>query len=167
MKAFLSFIAILLLSLQPTHAETTDSSESGLALPRMVSIRADNINARSGPGTKYPIEWIYKQKGAPLEIINEFELWRQVRDWEGDVSWIHKTRLSGRRFIKIITPGENNIYHSPKYDSKVIAKVEDGVIGEIKKCPNKSEFCLIKFEGVEGWVSKKNVFGVYEDEVIK
>ncbi len=167
MKAFLSFIAILLLNLQPAFAETTDSSESGLALPRMVSIRADNINARSGPGTKYPIEWIYKQKGAPLEIINEFELWRQVRDWEGDVSWIHKTRLSGRRFVKIITPGENNIYNSAKYDSKVIAKVEDGVIGEIKKCPKKSEFCLIKFESIEGWVSKKNVFGVYQDEVIK
>ena len=167
MKAFLSFVTVLLLSMPSVMAESTDSSESGLALPRMVSIRADNINARSGPGEKYPVEWVYKQKGAPLEIINEFELWRQVRDWEGSVSWIHKTRLTGRRFIKIITPGENNIYNSPKYDSRVIAKAEDGVIGEIKKCPVKSEFCLVKFESVEGWIPKKNVFGVYEDEVIK
>jgi len=167
MKAFFSFIAVILLNFSPVHAETTDSSESGLALPRMVSIRADNINARSGPGEKYPIEWIYKQKGAPLEIINEFDLWRQVRDWEGSVAWIHKTRLSGRRFIKIITPGENNIYNSADYDSRVIAKAEDGVIGEIQKCPKKSEFCLVKFETIEGWIPKKNVFGVYENEVIK
>ena len=167
MKVFLSVFAILLAFTANVSAEISDSSESGLTLPRMVSIRADNINARSGPGTKYPIEWIYKQRGAPLEIINEFELWRQVRDWEGSVSWIHKTRLTGRRFIKIITPGENNIYNNDSYDSKIIAKAEDGVIGEIKKCPKKNEFCLVKFETIEGWIPKKNVFGVYEDEVIK
>ncbi|MBQ7659469.1 MAG: hypothetical protein IJS26_01820 [Alphaproteobacteria bacterium] len=167
MKVFLSAFAVLFAFFAVAKAEVSDSSESGLSLPRMVSIRADNINARSGPGTKYPIEWIYKQKGAPLEIINEFELWRQVRDWEGSVSWIHKTRLSGKRFVKVITPGENNIYNNSHYDSRVIAKVEDGVVGEIKKCPKKNEFCLIKFETIEGWVSKKNLFGVYENEVIK
>jgi len=167
MKVFLSAFAVLFAFSAAARAGVSDSSESGLSLPRMVSIRADNINARSGPGTKYPIEWIYKQKGAPLEIINEFELWRQVRDWEGSVSWIHKTRLSGKRFVKVITPGENNIYNNSHYDSRVIAKVEDGVIGEIKKCPKKNEFCLIKFETIEGWVPKKNLFGVYENEVIK
>ncbi len=167
MKVFLSAFAMLFTILSVARAEVSDSSESGLALPRMVSIRADNINARSGPGTKYPIEWIYKQRGAPLEIINEYELWRQVRDWEGSVSWIHKTCLTGRRFIKVITPGENNIYNSDDYDSRVIAKVEDGVIGEIKKCPKKSDFCLIKFETIEGWLPRKNLFGVYENEVIK
>ncbi len=167
MKAFFSTFAIVFLSLGLAHAESTDSSESGLTLPRMVSIRADNINARKGPGTNFPIEWIYKQKGAPLEIIDEFELWRKVRDWEGSVSWIHKTRLTGRRFIKVITPGENNIYNDDSYDSRIIAKAEDGVIGEIKKCPKKNEFCLVKFETIEGWIPKKNVFGVYEDEVIK
>ncbi len=167
MKVFLRGFAILFILMAMQNALAQEQSESGLALPRMVSIRADNINARSGPGTKYPIEWIYKQKGAPLEIINEFELWRQVRDWDGSVSWIHKTRLTGRRFVKVITPGENNIYAKDKYDSKVVAKVEDGVIGEIKKCPKGSAFCLIKFETIEGWVAKKNLFGVYEDEVIK
>lgn len=166
MKAFLSAILILLASLNISYARQTNDSEGGSALPRMVSLRSDNVYARSGPGKKYPIEWIYKQKGAPLEIINEFELWRQVRDWEGSTSWIHKTLLTGRRFVKIITPGENNIYGKPHFDSKVIAKVEDGVIGEIKKCPKKSEFCLIKFDSIEGWVLKKNVFGVYENEVI-
>ncbi len=167
MKVFLRIFAILFVLLSALPAFCQDVSESGLALPRMVSIRADNINARSGPGTKYPIEWVYKQRGAPLEIINEYELWRQVRDWEGSTSWIHKTRLTGRRFIKVITPGESNIYAKDEYDAKVIAKVEDGVIGEIKKCPKGSEFCLIKFDTIEGWIAKKNVFGVYENEVIK
>lgn len=166
MKVFFGAILILLASLSVSVASDTSDSDAGMALPRMVSLRSDNIYARKGPGKKYPIEWIYKQKGAPLEIINEFELWRQVRDWEGSTSWIHKTLLTGRRFVKIITPGENNIYGKPNCDSKIIAKVEDGVIGEIKKCPKKSEFCLIKFDTIEGWVLKKNVFGVYENEVL-
>ena len=167
MKVFLRVFTVLFVLLNTPFASAEDSSESGLALPRMVSIRADNVNARKGPGTNYPREWVYQQKGAPLEIIGEFELWRQVRDWEGSTSWIHKTRLTGRRFVKVITPGENNIYAKGDFDSKIIAKAEDGVIGEIKKCPKGSEFCLIKFETIEGWMSKKNLFGVYENEVIK
>lgn len=167
MKVFLRIFTILFVLLNSPHVNAEDSSESGLSLPRMVSIRADKVNARRGPGLNYPVDWTYQQKGAPLEIINEFELWRQVRDWEGAVSWIHKTRLTGRRFVKVITPGENNIYAKGRYDSKIIAKAEDGVIGEIKKCPKNSEFCLIKFDTIEGWIAKKNLFGVYENEVIK
>lgn len=166
MKAFLRVFLILLMLCGTSFARQTSKSESGMSLPRMVSLRSDNVYARSGPGKNYPKEWIYKQKGAPLEIINEYEFWRQVRDWEGSTSWIHKTMLTGRRFVKIITPGENNVYHRPDVESKVVAKVEDGVIGEIKKCPKKSEFCLVKFDSIEGWINKKNVFGVYENEVL-
>lgn len=166
MKVFLRAFLILFALTSVSLAGQTSESESGMSLPRMVSLRSDNVHARKGPGKNYPIEWIYKQKGAPLEIINEYELWRQVRDWEGTTSWIHKTLLTGKRFIKVITPGENNIYQRPDDEAKVVAKVEDGVIGEIKKCPKKSEFCLIKFDSIEGWVNKKNVFGVYENEVL-
>ena len=137
-----------------------------LPLPRMASLRSNYINGRAGPGEKYPIEWIYKQKGAPVEIVNEFDVWRKVKDWEGSESWVHETRLNGRRFVKVIVPGENNIYNSDKYHSKVIAKVEDGVIGEIKECRKGSDFCLIKFDTIEGWVPRKILFGVYENEII-
>ena len=147
-------------------AQETDTSESGLQLPRMVSLRSNTINGRSGPDTKYPIEWVYKQKGAPVEIINEFGLWRKIKDWEGSESWVHKSMLIGRRFVRVMTPGENNIYNEDDYQSKVIAKVEDGVIGEIKKCRKGNAFCLIQFGTVEGWVPKNILFGVYEDENI-
>ena len=147
-------------------AAETDNGESGLQLPRMVSLRSNTINGRSGPDTKYPIEWVYKQKGAPVEIVNEYGLWRKIKDWEGSESWVHKSMLSGRRFVKVMTPGENNIYNNDDYQAKVIAKVEDGVIGEIKKCRKGNAFCLIQFGTVEGWVPKNILFGVYEDENI-
>ena len=165
MKTLLTIIISLLMPLSVMAAEP-DNGESGLQLPRMVSLRSNTINGRSGPDTKYPIEWVYKQKGAPVEIVNEYGLWRKIKDWEGSESWVHKSMLSGRRFVKVMTPGENNIYNNDDYQAKVIAKVEDGVIGEIKKCRKGNAFCLIQFGTVEGWVPKNILFGVYEDENI-
>lgn len=113
-----------------------------------------------------PIEWVYMQKGAPVEIIAEFEIWRQIKDWQGSKTWVHKTMLSGHRSVKVMTPGENNIYAKADYNSKVIAKVEDEVIGDILKCPEGSPFCQIKFERITGWVPRQNLYGLYPQEVI-
>lgn len=166
MKTLFTALIALIMSVSSAVAQAADSSESGLELPRMVSLRSDLINGRSGPDTKYPIEWIYKQKGMPVEIINEFGLWRQIKDWEGSECWVHKSMLTGRRFVKVTNLGENNIYNSDDYGSKVIAKVEDGVIGEVKECKKGNDFCLIKFGTIEGWVPKNILFGIYKDENI-
>ncbi|MDO4162515.1 MAG: SH3 domain-containing protein [Pseudomonadota bacterium] len=170
MKALLTIFIALGLTFVFTgsvQALEDEESESGLALPRMVSLRSSLINVRSGPGSRYPIEWVYKQKGAPVEIIAEFEIWRKIRDWEGSETWVHKAMLSGRRFVKVMTPGENNIYAKPETDSRIIAKAEDGVVGEIEKCPTPDGMCLIKFDTVKGWMPRNGLFGIYKDEVIK
>ncbi len=163
MKAIFLTIIALIFYVLPVSAK---GNESGLPIPRMVSLRTEPVNVRSGPGYNYPIEWIYQQKGAPVEIINEYDVWREIKDWEGSTSWVHTTLITGKRFVKVITAGENNVYNSDDYNSDVIAKVEDGVIGEIKKCHKKSDFCLIKFDTIEGWTPKKILFGVYHDENI-
>lgn len=168
MKAILLCLLTALLLINPVMAqEAPDDSESGLALPRMVSLRSNLINARSGPGARYPIEWVYMLKGAPVEIVAEFELWRKIKDWQGSESWVHKSMLSGRRSIKMTTPGESNIYDKGDYTSAVIAKTEDEVVGTIKKCPADSQFCLIDFGSIEGWVPRSNFYGVYPKEEIK
>ena len=164
MKAIFLTIIAMFFCFTPANADEIKIGKSGLALPRMVSLRSEPVNARSGPGINYPIEWVYQQKGAPLEIIDEFEVWRKVKDWEGAISWVKQSMLTGKRFVKVMTLGENNIYNDDSYKSKVIAKVEDGVIGEVKKCANSSDFCLIKFDTIEGWVPKKILFGIYTHE---
>ncbi len=168
MKAvFWGFLSAVLLAGNVFAQEVEEGEETGLALPRMVSLRSNLINARSGPGARYPIEWVYMQKTAPVEIVAEFELWRKIKDWEGSESWVHKSMLSGRRSIKVTTPGENNIYDKPEYNSKVIAKVEDEVVGDVKKCPAGNDFCLIAFGNIEGWIPKSNLYGIYPREVIE
>ena len=64
MKALLTIFTALSLTLgYADFAQAAEEeSESGLALPRMVSLRSSLINVRSGPGSRYPIEWVYKQK---------------------------------------------------------------------------------------------------------
>lgn len=143
-----------------------EGEETGANLPRMVSLRSNHINARSGPGARYPIEWVYMQKGAPVEIIAEFELWRKIRDWEGSESWVHKSMLSGKRSVKVVAKGENNLYDKADYNSRVVARVEDEVIGEVVKCPSGVEMCFIKFPVIDGWITKKALFGVYAKEEI-
>ena len=160
-------LSILMISFNVSAEGLPDDGETGLAIPRMVSLRSNMINARSGPGARYPISWVYRQKYAPIEIIAEFELWRKIKDWKGSESWVHKSMLSGKRTAKLITPGESNIYKAPDYNAKVIARAEEEVVGIIKKCPSGSEFCLINFDNtIEGWVAKSNLYGIYSDEVI-
>jgi SH3-like domain-containing protein len=45
-----------------------------LPLPRFASLRSDTVYMRAGPGERFPIEWVYKRKGYPIQIIDSFEL---------------------------------------------------------------------------------------------
>ena len=166
MKTVFAILLGLMMSVTPALAQEADDSESGLTVPRMVSLRSNLVNARSGPGTRYPIEWVYMQKGAPVEVVAEFELWRKIKDWQGSESWVHKSMLAGRRTVKVTTLGENNIYDKADYQSKVIARVEDEVIGDVKTCPAEGNFCLIRFSSIEGWIPKSSLFGIYKNENI-
>ena len=167
MRIIFSVLALLMISFSPVRAQgPADEGETGLTIPRFVSLRSNHINARSGPGARYPIEWVYMQKSAPVEIIAEFELWRKIKDWQGSESWVHISMLSGKRSVKVITPGENNVYAKDDFKAKIIAKVEDEVVGEIEKCPVNNSFCKIKFASITGWVPRQNLYGIYPEEII-
>ena len=65
MKTLFMAVALLLFSFGNASAQNLiDDGETGLALPRFASLRSNHINARSGPGARYPIEWVYMQKSA-------------------------------------------------------------------------------------------------------
>lgn len=168
MKIVSFLLAVMFLWSWPAESQTLEENgESGLKLPRFVSLHSNLINARSGPGVRYPIEWVYMQKNAPVEIVAEFEDWRQIKDWQGSKTWVHRSMLSGRRSVKVITPGENNIYAKADYNSNVIAKVEDEVVGDVIKCPNTSTFCQVKFDRITGWLPRQNLYGIYPEETIE
>lgn len=131
---------------------------------RFASMRNSQVNMRTGPGEKYPIKWVYKEKHYPVEIIDEYELWRQVREIDGTTGWIHRTQLSSARYGLILE--DTTLTHKPNDTSKVVAIAGKGTIGKILKCPKKSDFCQLDFDKAKGWTRKSNFYGVYANEII-
>ena len=157
------FYCILSLSILIGANEYAFSAEES-KLPRFVSLRADKVNMRTGPGFNYPIDWVYMRKQLPVEIIAEFETWRKVRDWQGTQGWIHQSMLSGKRTL-LITGDVRNLRR--KDDSKSVTRVraEPGVIGRLLGCPKQNGWCLVEIAGFEGWLRHVDFWGVYKSEV--
>lgn len=151
-------LCISLLCLVPFTAQTAESTY-------FVTLRSDKVNARTGPAKRYPIDWVYTKKHYPLEVIDKFEHWRKVRDNDDNISWIHKSLLTRRRFV-MITKNEAIFYTDPTPFSIPLFKAEKKIIGSVIKC--KPAWCMIKVsEDLDGWVSKDDIWGVYPEEIIK
>lgn len=166
MKRFPIFLILLVLFSGQLQAQPIERGEvvlgpSGLALPRFVSISTDRANLRTGPGEQYPIMWVYEKKLYPLEIIEEYDSWRKVRDIEGDEGWMHVVLLSGKR-TGLVTGGIRTLYDDPDFTSMPVARVEAGVIGEILDCL--AGWCRIDVGPEEGWIQEEALWGIYSGE---
>ena len=135
-------------------------------VPRFVSLRASIVNLRTGPGVRYPVDWVYKSKYLPVEVIAEYKNWRKVRDVQGTQGWIHQSMLSSRRMF-IIIGQMRELRLSDGSKSRTVAKLEPNVIGEIRKCPGSSGWCKVSAGGHKGWLRRVDFWGVYAKETIK
>jgi len=91
------FGSVTVMPAKATAAQNGTVGPSGLPLPRFVSLKSGRVNARIGPGVNYPVDWLYLKPGLPVEITQEFENWRRVRDSDGSEGWINQSLLSGKR----------------------------------------------------------------------
>ena len=137
---------------------------SGLPLPRFVSIGTREVYMRAGPDTRFPIAWVYTKKGLPLEVVAEFEHWRRVKDPSGEEGWMHRSMLTGSRTA--ISQGETQLRRGSNGLADVIAEIEPGVVMDVVRCPNASAYCRVEVAGLEGWMDRSLLWGVYADEVI-
>jgi SH3-like domain-containing protein len=137
---------------------------SGLPIPRFASLRSDEVNVRTGPGTRYPIDWVFKRKGMPVEIVAEYENWRKIRDWQGASGWVHQNLLTGKRSF-IIPAKTASLHKTPAIAAEVIAKLEPEVMGEIRSCTG--DWCRVRVTGgVTGWLERTEIWGVYKSEPV-
>ncbi|MCW2244783.1 SH3-like domain-containing protein [Azospirillum fermentarium] len=136
---------------------------SGLPVPRFVTLRSNEVNVRTGPGSRYPIEWVFTRKDMPVEITQEFDTWRRIRDWEGSEGWVHQSMLSGRRGA-VITGEVRTLREEPSQASAVVARAKPGVIGALKKCLN--GWCQVDIQGYRGWLAQSEFWGAYPNEKV-
>jgi SH3-like domain-containing protein len=137
------------------------SGEGALPVPRFVTLGTDEINLRTGPGLRYPIRIVVRKDGLPVEVIREFDVWRQVRDAEGDEGWVHKSMLSGKRAV-VVRGTTRVLMKTASSSGKPLAKVEPGVVARLKTCAE--EWCAVTASGYAGFLKRADLWGVYPGE---
>ena len=158
----------------PAHGQESNASTASSplqktkkrAIPRFVSLKKDRVNLRSGPSTTHKVDYVFTKKGLPVEIIAEFDLWRRIRDSEGDEGWVYHTLLSGTR-TALIAPWDKgktvDLFDSQDKNAMIVARAETGVLGTVLQC-NGSKCLIIINDDIRGWVSQTALWGVYPDE---
>jgi SH3-like domain-containing protein len=167
----MSILHSTLVSMPPAKAandaSTATGSVSGLPVPRFVSLKSDRVNVRSGPNKDQEVRWVYTHAGMPVEITAEFENWRRIRDWEGAEGWVYHSLLSGRR-SGVVVPKEKDelvpLYDSADVKSELAAKLQSGVVGQIKSCSGK--WCEFAGKNFDGWIQQERIWGAYPNEKV-
>ncbi|MEM8789116.1 MAG: SH3 domain-containing protein [Pseudomonadota bacterium] len=143
-------------------AQDVRGRETNLQIPRFVSVKASEANARRGPGLSHRIDWVFKQRHLPLQVTGEYGHWRRVRDVEGAGGWVHYSLLSGARYV-LVTGGAAALRKAPDPASAVVARAEAGALARLGAC--RPDWCRITAGGVGGWVPKIELWGVDAKEV--
>jgi SH3-like domain-containing protein len=142
------------------------NTQTGLPLPRFVSLKSERVNVRRGPSSEHGVVWVFTRKSLPVEIIAEFDHWRRIRDSEGAEGWVYHSLLDGRRTV-IAAPWDKDktvqLHASGSTSGELVARIGSGAMGELKSCDGK--WCFTAFGGYEGYVSQETLFGVYPGEV--
>lgn len=133
------------------HAHAADAGKT------YASLDAGEVNMRTGPGLRYPIQWVFRRSGWPVEIVSEFGYWRKVRDIDGTTGWIHQNLLSGRRRV-IVTEDRVTAHETADPDSPAVMRLEKGVVADLGEC--RPDWCWIAVANREGWVNRAALWGV-------
>jgi SH3-like domain-containing protein len=170
-------IAVMLIGAYLAALTTPASAQtgpSGLPLPRFATTRSDPINVRVGPGTKYAIAWTYVKAGQPVEIIQEFDTWRKIRDVDGSEGWVHQNLLTGVRSA-IVAPwsadGRVALLKAKAEDGGVRAWLPAGLRVGVDRCDG--TYCLVNASGrtetgsassFTGYLPQGAIWGAYLGE---
>lgn len=141
--------------------------KSGMPIPRFVSLKAGRVNVRVGPGEDYKVSWVFTKPALPVEVIQEFDTWRRIRDSDGQVGWVFHSLLSGKR-TAVVTPWASGDPHpiraKASADGAVTAYLQPGVMASIDHC--RSGWCDLSGMGFSGWIEQSQLWGVYPDEEV-
>ncbi|MEM1365705.1 MAG: SH3 domain-containing protein [Pseudomonadota bacterium] len=165
-------IACLVAASAPASAQAVGKGISNLELPRFVSLKAKRANLRVGPGRNYAVAWMFVKVGTPLEVVQEFDLWRRVRYADGTEGWLYHSLLSGKRTATTAPwkgNGETKTHiearAKPNEDARTTAKFEPNVLVNVESC--NGTWCDVSHKNGNGWVRQTELWGVYPQEKIE
>ena len=163
----LACLAFLTLAVPHAVSAQTDAPAgevgpvTNLPLPRYVTLKTNEGNARRGPGLTHRIDWVFRRAGMPLRVTAEYENWRRVEDAEGLGGWVHYSLLSGSRSA-LVEGAAADFRAAPDPQAQVLVQAEPGVIGKLLECAH--DWCRMDVYGTRGWVPVKALWGVESGE---
>jgi SH3-like domain-containing protein len=135
---------------------------TNLPLPRYVSLKGSEGNARRGPSLSHRIDWVFRHAGMPLRVTAEFGHWRRVEDQDGAGGWVHYSLLSGVR-TAIVQKDMLDLMAKPEARANVVARAEAGAIVRLHEC--NIDWCRVSGGGEKGWVPKTTIWGADAAEI--
>ena len=133
------------------------ATPSGMAVPRYVSTKFDKVNARAGPGDDYKLQFVYKVRGLPLQIVAETSEWRRVCDPTGALAWVHKRTTDGRRTTINTRTTPVALLKKPRDGWKTAAYLNPRALATLDRC--EKGWCRVKADGASGWVREGELWG--------
>jgi SH3-like domain-containing protein len=145
-----------------TAAQPIRGPVTNLPLPRFVSLKTSEGNARRGPSLSHRIDWVFRHNALPLRVTAEYGHWRRVEDRDGAGGWVHYSLLSGVRTV-IVQVEAADLRSRPEPQAPILARAEFGVIARLGDCA--LAWCRITAGGTRGWVAKSEIWGVEPEEL--
>ena len=133
-------------------------SVSGFCVPRYVSLKRGEVDGRKGPGKDYPVVWVYRVRGLPVQIIAETTDWRRVCDPDGGAIWVHRSMVDGRRTVVALGSAPVPLRRGPRADAPAAGLLNGRALASLDRC--QGDWCKVRVDGVSGWLGAAQVWGV-------
>ncbi|MEM7688246.1 MAG: SH3 domain-containing protein [Pseudomonadota bacterium] len=144
----------------PVNAPLSAQEAKG---PYWAALRYDETNMRVGPSREYPIDWVYRRKGLPVQVLRSRDEWDLVVDPDGTKGWISGSQLTRSRFVLVVGEEPVALREEPQAESEMQWRAEPGVIAKLLRC--REGWCEIENEGRAGWVEAGRLWG--DEELVK
>ncbi len=117
---------------------------------KVVSVKKDNVNVRSGPGTEFPVA-MELFKDYPLKVVQKKGDWLKVTDFEKDSGWIYSSLVKPGSTVIVNGKKSINMRSKPNTTASIVAVVDRGVV--LTKISSQGKWVKVKHsQGTIGWI---------------
>ena len=156
---------VVLLGAAGPAATPAAGTPSGLPVPRYVSTKFREVNARGGPGDEHRMLWTYRAKGLPLQVVAETDEWRRVCDPDGGLGWVNKRTVAESRTVMRTTAHDLPLHARPSETARVTAVMASRAVARLVRCDR--GWCRIDVDKTSGWVRAGEVWGADPDPLCR
>ena len=90
---FVTFFAFLLFS------QNIFATQQIQEVNYYASLRSNETNIRSGPGSNYPVKFTFKLRNLPVKIVSEYDNWYEIEDHEKSRGWVAQNLITKKRHL--------------------------------------------------------------------